>query len=1466
MQQYRVNFSLLIGLVIGTLVCSGAVYGIWRFQIERKSGALLVEAEKARKAGDYREEVKYYWQYLTLNRGDDDARMKYAKAYADLAEQEDATFQDINAAWQQLENTVRDRRLAARPEAKELRRSLAEIFGRVGRYQDALDHLGTLIENDPKDTELRVLRVAYLIQANDSEKAIDEAYKLIGYDPEADTFDAAKATAPREVDVYANLAGLLRVKQEAPELADRVMAQLIEVNPESADAYLARALYRLTTEDKEGAKADIEKAYDLKPEDAGVLVNIAIIAAQNEEYDKAREYVEAGKKLFPKDERFYRVGADIEIRRKDYKAGLAEIDQGLKAIGDKISMLMIVKADFQFNAREVDALRRTIEDMKRAGFPPEFPEWFEAKILVLEEKWQAAVEALGRLKPRLVNAPRFGLNVVEADYFLGLSNERLGRHDLAYDYYEMVVAANPEHELGKLGRARVGAMAGRDAEPSSELEQELNEMLKKPKEQQDWPALQAKVREFAKEKKMDEPSLKVFEAQLMMSREDYDGAAKALAEANKLKPNDLLITRVYVQLFRLNPKAGPEKALEMWQKMANQFKDREDALAELRLDKADILIAMKKDDLRAELAGLSEGIDNWPAQEKVELWGGMSQKYLTLGMMDEARQYLSLAADNRPNELPLRMSLFMLALDAGDDAGMQEAQKKILEIVKDRNDSNWLFTEARRKLSQLQRGEVGKEAINEIRQLVNRAQEQRPDWHEPYVVSAELELQAENYAQSLRQYDEAAKRGRLYPRAVAQHIRLLYGFGRYAEAGQQMERLSEPHRQTLLGALYPEILFLTKKREDALKEARAATERDPENPQTHYIYGQLLFRVARQAELTDEERKQSLDKAIEAMRRVVDLQPEFPDAWYALITYYLTLRDDDQAQKALRDAQLALNGDNLQLFLAKSYEALRRWFDAETMYRAVYEAKPGELPRAQQLAAFYLGPVYPMPDRQQKAAPLLNQILRAGAEGKIAANDPSVQWARRMGARLLAAEARATGDYQSLVKAEKLLTSNQQAGIFSVEDKLEMARILHTRPEPESRMKARDYLEDVRESQAQALGEEEELILAELYYALGDWRRYISQMDIVTNRYSESPRAREAYARRLLARGDQQSINKAKAHITKLRQLAPNSAASFELAVRLFDKLDMQPQARAELLRQLPDIAAIQEINSQQLRTLLMFADLFVELDDLDTAEKIYTQLAAREPAMSYALAVFLGTHRGVDKAFEKLNEIYQPDRIPDILRAALDVVRKKRDQVAEQYDPQIERWLEIGLLESPDSISLQMLKADFRDIQRNYDEAAALYRKLLDHKDLVGLRRAIVLNNLAYLIALAGPAAGSDVDALKLVNEAASILGPNSDILDTRAIVYIARGQYSQAIADLELSVTDNPTASKYFHKALAHLLARENREAVEAWEKAEGLGLSRESVNRMEYEKYDETKAKIDELRGGAPVTQTEPLRRAG
>jgi tetratricopeptide (TPR) repeat protein len=401
---------------------------------------------------------------------------------------------------------------------------------------------------------------------------------------------------------------------------------------------------------------------------------------------------------------------------------------------------------------------------------------------------------------------------------------------------------------------------------------------------------------------------------------------------------------------------------------------------------------------------------------------------------------------------------------------------------------------------------LGPEALPDIRRIIDNALKQRPDWHELWLANGDLELYANNPQLALEHYAKAEKSGRPNPRAVAQHIRLLALFGQYKQAGELLDRIPEQLRQTLLDQFYTEILFRTNKVDDAIREARTAAEANPTNPQRQFWYGQLLARSLQMPDLPAEQKKTRSADAVTALRKAVELEPELPDAWYSIIMLHAQQDNLDAAQQALRDAQLSLAGDNLQIFLAKSYEALGRWFDAETMYRAVYEMDPKDVRRAQQLAAFYLGPVYPVPDRLAKATPLLNQIMRAaeevGADGKkvLPPNDGNLLWARRMAADILAA----THDYQNLLKAEKLLASSSQDGMLSVEDRLQMAQILAPRPEPESRKKAAGLLEEV--SGIQPLNEQAELALGQLYFAMGDWSKCRTQMQEIVYQHAAVPK------------------------------------------------------------------------------------------------------------------------------------------------------------------------------------------------------------------------------------------------------------------------------------------------------------------------------------------------------------------------
>ncbi len=1452
MQQYRVNYSLLIGLLVGSVVCAAAVYGVWLFQIDRNADALLSDAAKAIEEGDYRQAVQYYANYVSVRRDNVDGRIKYANALADLAQQDDAAPEERGAALNVLEDTVREY-----PETTELRRRLAEYCFELRQYQDALAHVDLLIKGDPDDVELKVLRAQYLTAARDTEKAIDQSYKIIGYDPETDTFDASKALAPDEVNIYTGLAAMLRPLPNKEKLADRVMEQLIAANPDSAAAHLRYGQYLVSTEREEEGEAETAKASELAPDDADVLYITGNLAWQKEDeeerdYEKAQELLEKGRELHPDDIRFYQSLAALATAQQDYDKALAAVNEGLDAVaGTKALYLLQLKSDLQAQARDIEGMRETIDEMRKAGFPSERIDWTEARMLLVQEKWFEASEALNRLRPRVERFLDLGAQI---DAQLGLCYERLGQYELARDQYNLVLQNYPQNAPAAAGLRRVELRLGKPATNDKVAgeagwQTTLREELRKPGDERDWASINEAIDAAEQSGELEGISLVLLKANLKMAQEDFAEARKLLRDANRMDPDNIDAYRLLVQTARLDPQQGPEKALQMVDKVIEKFGDQPN----LRFDKADLCIAINGDDLDEQLSQLAEAPEDWSDNDKATLWSGMAGRYINLGMVDQAALCWNRVADIRPNDLPTRLTLFNLALETNDDAGIEAAQDKILDIVKDKQDSTWQYTEARRLLSLVRRGKLPTEGtIDQIRELVDRALDQRPDWPELNQVQAQLDLLEGNPEKALADFERAQDVGRLPPSATAQHIRLLVQRGRYQRAKQLLSRLPAASRQRLLGQTYSEILLRTNDPDAAVEQARAIVEASPGNSQNLLWYGQLLGRASQLPGISDDQKAEYLKTATEAVRQAVQLEPQLADAWYMLLSYYLIQDDREQAMEVLRDAQLTLASDLLPRFLAKSYDVLGYWFDAENMYRLQYDNDPDSTVLAKQLAAFYLGRVYQLQDGAEKATPLINQILRAGAEGKIPTDDPDLQWARRQGAELLVAQ----NDYQQLLKAEKLLASNFQNGFLSAQDQLQMAHLLASRPEPASRLKATQLFEAVAAEQSLDLASS--LTLGRMYFALGDWAKCRTQMLKTISQFPDATAPRDAYVRMLLSRGDRGDLTAALTQVRRLQELAPGHPRVIALSVRVQSKLGREREANRELRELMQRYMSGNTITEQDIPALENLANLLADVGNLDDAERIYRALASRDANHALALAVFLGKHRDVEQSFQQLQSMYTPELCRPIIQAASTVVNGRRDEVGDKYDAQIQSWLDSALRENPDSIAVLLLQSDLYEMEQDYDAAADIYRRLLSRNDLTGLRRAVVLNNLSFLTALSGgDSAGAD--ALELVQEAAQIMGPTTDILDTRAVAYIASGDYDKAVADMELSVLDNPTPSKYFHQALALMLAGQKRAAVDAWEKmessaeaeAEDLASPRDALNHIEYDRYDDLKAQIDQLR---------------
>jgi tetratricopeptide (TPR) repeat protein len=213
------------------------------------------------------------------------------------------------------------------------------------------------------------------------------------------------------------------------------------------------------------------------------------------------------------------------------------------------------------------------------------------------------------------------------------------------------------------------------------------------------------------------------------------------------------------------------------------------------------------------------------------------------------------------------------------------------------------------------------------------------------------------------------------------------------------------------------------------------------------------------------------------------------------------------------------------------------------------------------------------------------------------------------------------------------------------------------------------------------------------------------------------------------------------------------------------------------------------------------------------------------------------------------LEGMWQNTKSPKVIGVALSVIRARRDELGATRDALVDGWLVDALRREPDSINLQMQLADFRDIQRNFDEAETIYRKLLSRNDILPRQRGIVLNNIAFLLALEERDLNS---AMQFVQEGRDLFGPTSDMLDTMAVVRISRGDAEGAIKDLELAIADSPTAAKYFHLTRAYLLTENKKhKAVQAWGKAIDLGLNLDALNLLEHDEYDRVEEKVESIR---------------
>jgi tetratricopeptide (TPR) repeat protein len=1395
----RLNLKVALLLPIVLAILAGGGYGLHQLQVGRTARKMLDRAKQAQADGKLDDAIRYYEYYLRYEPARNDVFTTLALLMADQAKT--STNSRVQAgAHQRLEAAaIRD------PENMEILRRLADSSLQLGQYAPAIEHLRRLIKRFPKESELEV--------------KLGRALAATEHYPEAATsFRTAIGHSPQQIEAYVALAVLLREKLDDREAADETINQMVSANASSPQAYVERAKYWRATKRATEAKADLVVALKKGPNDREVLLTAAEFALNDKEVDKAKEYLQRANERFPDDPLVQQALADLYRSQNDPQNYRKYQELALSKTSDPLALARVAEA--QLATKDVEAVRKTIARMKQIGYSADVRDYYEARILLAEGKLPEAVAVLERLRPRFQSLPQM---VLQIDLHLGACYEQLRLPDRQLEAYRRAMAAEPTLLVARVGYASALLRTGKTAQALEEyrrLRQTMGDAqffktanlcdslfqlllvrnARLPEKQRDWKEAEELLVQADKAGVLNDTQRAMMQGELLMRKGQAKQARELIAGVQKLHPKDLGLWTAMASIVAAAE--GPRQALAV---LDAAGKELGNSLA-LEISRLNLAMRWGPKDGKPVLDAVGARVAALPAADQLVVWQALGAVYHQFLDRPKTKEMWSRVVAARPKDPRLRLALCDLAREANDPQGMAEAAEAIKQAL-GAHSAEWCYCEVSRLVWQVQHHKTDAGVLEEARKLLKTAAELRPTWHEIPRLEGEVALLEGRVDDAIGAFQRANDLGTLSPAYLGQLARLLFVRARYSEAKLVLDQLGPGRSSPLMEKIEAEVSQRLGQTDEALKLA-AENVAGSTNAGDYFWYGQLLARAGK------------ADEAAKAYRRAIALEPKAAEVYLELVSLLARTDRTSEAEAVIRQAQSQLPEDRRPLILAECYQLLGKADLAEQSYQDALARQPKDLVLLRRTAEFYL-----RAGRNDRAKKYLDQLLELAAADPKGASE-TIGWARRALAQVMAD----SGDYQQQQQALALLEQNASQGKLGPQDRRVQAIVLAQSADASARLKAIAILESLQ-SEGITLGAEEQFVLAQLYERTDRWDRcHELMLDLLAQSPKES-RYLAQYIQMLVAHGA--TLDELTPWLQRLEQLQPNLALAKVAKARVLAKAGRSEEAAKLLESLLPSPLPLDKV-----AYLREVAQLLEEIQQYASARKLLTEFAEKTPGGSLSLAAFLGRHGSADEALDQCEAAIKDVAVAAVLPTAVNVLRSQGDKAQPKDFQRVETWFQRALNEKADAKSVQLQLASLRDLQNRYEDLIKIYREFLARDDLSNRERAVVWNNLAYVLVASGKSVG---EAGEMIDRAIKIVGPTPDLLDTRGLVRLGLGKTPEAIADFRQAIAEKPSGVKHFHLALAHLAAGDReaaRGALKVAQKSHHLTI--DEVPRLEREKY--------------------------
>jgi tetratricopeptide (TPR) repeat protein len=1446
----RINFKLLLVLLVGIGMAGGGLYALRKLQISRNAEGKFELAKQRLAEGKGAEAMDLLGQYVSLRPDDHEAFAEYSKLLLARATAPGAKRSDIDRAFGALETAVR-----RNPDDDDLRLEVASFQVRVGRASDALDHLNVLEERigkpaagtderSEKAQRVQLLKASSYLSSSDFEQAAVIVANLIGYDLSERRFTEAGDTSTAPSDAYVMLAAILQERMSSPDDAREVLEKLVEKEADDPRAWLALATWHRGRGRLDDASEAVEKARALAPDDADFLFAEFELALARRDMTLARATAERAVDKFPGDERATRALASVAIQAGELPRAEEVLLSGLEKNPSRASLLLMLADVLLQQDKLTEASQAIARTRELYGATSPAVGLLEARLLLAERRWTEAKAKLEQVRPMALGNTEV---IRQVDLYLTKCHAQLAEYDSQLEVSRRILTDDPTSVAARAAAAEALMSSGRTEEALAEFEalssglpiERLVEVPQiwypliqlrigaqgaLPRAKQDWSIVDSLLTALEESGRYPPSQLGLLRAEALMRRGEQRAARDLLTKAATPDAEPT----VWAALVTLELRAdGPDAAIATLARVPEAVR----GTAPMLLVETQVAGRQPRPQTRTMLAAIEKKAAGLAPPDKGKITEALAAMHLAAGERTEAERLWQSACELQPSDARPREALLELAIANGDlekaraaataiaaIAGPTSARTRVAEASVKVFEARQIIAKAA-KAGDQKPGDLPADAskiLDAARGLLIEAEAERPGWVHIQLLSAEIENLRGEQSAAIDRLKRAVTAGATNPQVIRRLVAMLYAANRLDEAQRVIAMLGD-EGATGLERISAEAELRAGKLDEAVALAEQSVAGDTQNHADLLWLGQLLARSGR------------MDRAGDVLERAAKVAPEEPEVWLALFSYRLGTSDPAGAEKAITKAASLMPEPRRQMALAQAYEMLGRTADAERLLQEAVKGWPDDLDALRNLAAFEA-----RRGRAQEARTLLEKIL--AMDGKDVA--ASKAWARRVLTELTATR----GTFKDLEKALGMLRENRSADGKAAPEDLDLEiTLLANRPEPAAWRRAITLLDEL--VAVKPMSPAQRFLRAQLLEKVGRWDEARSElMTLVAPRTTPAGQV-AMLVEKLIDHGE---LSNARTWLRRLAQMAPNTAVTLALEAKLALAESDRPRA-VEFARQLMPGGVVPLDNPAQLAAV---GKLMEDLGFMKAADKVYEQYAALGGDGVLARIEFLSRQGRTDEAMELLETHQEAMSLERALTVALRIASAQTDDAkAKQAAIKVREKLEKAKRVDSGSLVLRLIDAELVSIEGREADAEKVYRDLLASKDLDATQRAIVANNLAFH--LAAPATVDE--ARQLVDVAIEQLGAIPDLLDTRGLVRLAGGDARGAVEDLREAVLV-PSAAKYLHLAVAELAAGDDSAARSAFKKSRDAGIDRERLSRSDRERLRQLEDVLGTARGAA------------